>query len=251
MNGLLLAGLAVAAAAVIDDAIVDFDNARTGLRSARRAVTGRPPWCSRSRRCGGPWCSRRSWRSQRPCLCSGWDSATVSTPTSSGRRSSPAPWLCSPRWWSCSRSRLCSPFLLRGRPVGRGASPVAGRLEKTYGNVLVRGVARPAVAVTAFGVIAVAGIAVAPILERDMRPHLQERTLLVHWEAAPGTSYTEMSRITRASPTSSGPSPASRTSEPTWRALTSDEISSVNSGEPGSPSRPGSTTTRRSPRSRR
>ena len=233
MNGLLLAGLAVAAAAVIDDAIVDFDNARTRL-AEREAGSDQAATLVLAVQ-----------EMRRPMVFATLVAIAAAVPVFwVGLRDGLDADLFGPAVVSYTLAVLASLvvaltvtpvlsfFLLRGRPVGRGASPVAGRLETTYGNVLVRGIARPAVAVTAFGVIAVAGIAVAPILERDMRPHLQERTLLVHWEAAPGTSYTEMSRITsRVADELRTVAGIENVGAHVGRALTSDEISSVNSGE--------------------
>jgi Cu/Ag efflux pump CusA len=77
-------------------------------------------------------------------------------------------------------------------------SPALGSVQRRYDGLVSRlvGSIRPGVAVGA--VLLLVGVAALPLLERgdSMVPAFKDRDLLVHWSGAPGTSLTEMSRIT-------------------------------------------------------
>ncbi len=69
-------------------------------------------------------------------------------------------------------------------------------LHRGYAAVLTRIVRTPLPAYATVGVIAVAGIAVAPQLGQELLPSFKERDFLMHWLTKPGTSWPEMDRIT-------------------------------------------------------
>jgi Cu/Ag efflux pump CusA len=78
----------------------------------------------------------------------------------------------------------------------RGLMPLVGR---AYDRWIGRHVQRPRRAYAAVAILLLCGIAVLPQLTSHATlPGLQDRDLLVRWQAVPGTSITEMSRITAA-----------------------------------------------------
>ncbi|RYU12039.1 efflux RND transporter permease subunit [Nocardioides iriomotensis] len=232
MNVMLLAGLAIATAAVVDDAVVDFHNVRVRL-----AATGAD---ERARTLAVAIEEMR-----RPMVFATLIVLAAAVPLFwVGLRDGLDGAFFGPVLLSYSLALVVSlivaltvtpalsALLLRRRPPGSAASPLAGRLASSYGKVLVRGIARPAAALAAFAVLAVAGIAVAPALDADMGPGLQERTLVVHWQAAAGTSHGEMSRITSRVADELRTVPGIKTvGAHVGRAITSDVVSSVSSGE--------------------
>ena len=66
----------------------------------------------------------------------------------------------------------------------------------------------------------------------SLLPSPQDRSLLIHWEAAPGTSLQEMVRITKAAVRELGSVPGVRNvGAQLGRAVTSDQVANVDAGE--------------------
>ncbi|TWP51285.1 efflux RND transporter permease subunit [Lentzea tibetensis] len=112
-------------------------------------------------------------------------------------------------------------------------SPFAAWLERGYAAVLGGLLRLRVVCFALAGVLLIAGLAVLPLLGgRPLAPTLQERDLLIKWEAAPGASRPEMNRITAALTTELRSTPGVRNAGAhTGRALASDQIVNINSGE--------------------
>ena len=87
-------------------------------------------------------------------------------------------------------------LLLRNAPLKAHGSPLARWLQTRYQAVLARIVQVPRGAYVAVGMIALAGVIVAPRLGKSLLPSFKERDFLMHWVTKPGTSHTEMYRIT-------------------------------------------------------
>lgn len=117
--------------------------------------------------------------------------------------------------------------------TGHAPSPLATRLERGYAALLPRLLHKPAWTYPAVLVLLIAGLAVLPLLgARPVAPTLQERDLLVTWETAPGTSRPEMNRITAALTTELRRTAGVRNvGAHSGRALASDQIVNINSGE--------------------
>ena len=76
-------------------------------------------------------------------------------------------------------------------------SPLARGLERAYAALLPGLLRRPVWSYATLGLVLMAGLIAVPFLGgRPVSPTLQERDLLISWEAAPGASRTEMNRIT-------------------------------------------------------
>jgi Cu/Ag efflux pump CusA len=124
--------------------------------------------------------------------------------------------------------------VLLARPgLTHSPAPLAQRLENGYSALLPRLVGRVAVALPVAIVLIVAGAAAVPFLgDRPLSPTLQERDLLIAWETAPGTSGQEMNRITGALTRELRDVPGVRNvGAHVGRALASDQVVNINSGE--------------------
>jgi CzcA family heavy metal efflux pump len=89
-------------------------------------------------------------------------------------------------------------LMLRKAPIERHQSPVVRRLQSGYTRLLARIIRRPRPVYAATGLLLVLALAVIPTLGQALLPHFKERDFLMHWVAQPGTSSTEMQRITLA-----------------------------------------------------
>ena len=90
---------------------------------------------------------------------------------------------------------LCLILLRRAR-VERRESPIVRWLQRGYGAALRRIIKRPRRVYTAAAAIIVAGLVLVPTLGQSLFPEFKERNFLMHWISTPGTSATEMERIT-------------------------------------------------------
>jgi Cu/Ag efflux pump CusA len=233
MNLLLLAGLVVAMVAVIDDVVVDVDRCAQGVReqgadagSTRVAIVAAAVEMRRPMFFASLIMLAATLPAFYIGLRHGLDAAFF-RPVVLGFAAA----LLVSTLVTVTVVPVLSMLLLRG---SRNHVPgtVGARLRGDYERTLVRGFAKPAAAVAVFGVVAVAGIGLTPALDMDVRTTLKENALLVHWRAAPGTSHPEMVRITdrvaaelRRLPGVAG------VGANVGRALTSDEIAPVGSGE--------------------
>ncbi|HEX9339008.1 MAG TPA: efflux RND transporter permease subunit [Pseudonocardiaceae bacterium] len=86
-------------------------------------------------------------------------------------------------------------ILLRNVPVERRRSPLVGWLQRGYQAMLSRIVHRPSRAYAVAAVLAVIAIVVTPQLGQSLFPQFKERSFLIHWITAPGTSDPEERRI--------------------------------------------------------
>lgn len=92
---------------------------------------------------------------------------------------------------------------------------------------------RPAWAYVTAALLAIAGLALVPQMRaHGVLPALQDRDLVIAWQAAPGTSLQAMDQLTASlSQQVRGIPGVSEVSGEVGRALTSDQIADVNSGE--------------------
>jgi Cu/Ag efflux pump CusA len=111
---------------------------------------------------------------------------------------------------------------------------VLGLLRRRYGRALARstGSATPAMAATF--VLLVIGLVALPYLDRgaSVIPEFEDRSLLVRWEGAPGTSLPEMQRIVaRAGQEITGVPGVDNVGGHVGRAILGDQVVGVNSSE--------------------
>ncbi|MDF2146230.1 efflux RND transporter permease subunit [Knoellia sp. p5-6-4] len=121
--------------------------------------------------------------------------------------------------------------------LGRGstkspAAPWLRRLSGGYERRAPRLVGRTGLALVTAGLLAVAGLAALPFLDVSLRPTLKERDVLVQLEAPPGTSLPKMSELARQAVDDLGEIPGvTNVGAQVGRAVTSDQIVNVNSGQ--------------------
>jgi CzcA family heavy metal efflux pump len=122
--------------------------------------------------------------------------------------------------------------LSRGMSASVQESPVAGRARERYEEVL-RGVMQvPNKTYAAAGVVVLAAIAALPLLGQSLLPTFRERDLLVNWTTAPGTSHTETQRITKRVSDELRSLPGVRSvGAHVGRAVSGDQVVGVNSSQ--------------------
>jgi CzcA family heavy metal efflux pump len=123
--------------------------------------------------------------------------------------------------------------LLASEAAERRESPLKQWLRRGYGAVLPWALRGPGRALFAAAVLVAGGLALLlPLRAPSLLPPLQDRNLLIHWDGTPGTSWPEMVRITGQASTELRAIPGVRdVGAHVGRAVTSDQVVGVNSGE--------------------
>jgi Cu/Ag efflux pump CusA len=126
-----------------------------------------------------------------------------------------------------------SVIFLSGKKLNVRQSPVAARLQRGYQSMLARRPMSAGMANIVILVLIVAGIVVAPLLNRSqLLPSFREPYLIVKMEGAPGTSHPEMSRImSLISAELRSVSGVKNVGAHVGRAEFGDQVVNVNSGE--------------------
>jgi CzcA family heavy metal efflux pump len=123
-------------------------------------------------------------------------------------------------------------MLLSRARIERHGSPLVRALQRAYTAVLARIIPRPAAAYVLVAVVLAGGVAVVPMLGRDLFPAFKERDFLIHWIAQPGTSREEMVRITEQVSRELRAIPGVRTfGSHIGQGTLADEIVGMNAGE--------------------
>lgn len=123
--------------------------------------------------------------------------------------------------------------LLAKESLTHRPSPLAKWAQRGYARLLTTFVNFRAAGYALGVVLLVAAAAVLPLLgSQPLSPTLRERDVLIKWEAAPGASRQEMNRITAALTAELRTTAGVRNAGAhTGRALASDQVANINSGE--------------------
>ncbi len=241
-NTMILAGLVVALGVVIDDAIVDVDNIRRRLAPRRGA---REQGGEAGEESTLATVLHASLEMRGPLLYATLIIAVAAVPvfflhglTGSFFRPLAVSYLLAVLA-SMVVALVVTPALAMvllstsRASLRRGGSPMAGWLGRVHTAALTRLLFRPRLAWAGVGVLALACLAVLPLLGgRSMLPSLRERDLLIQWEGAPAMSQPEMDRITaQATRELRSISGVRAVGAHVGRAIASDQIVNVNSGE--------------------
>jgi CzcA family heavy metal efflux pump len=116
--------------------------------------------------------------------------------------------------------------------LARRESPILRRLSPRYDRALSRVVRAPRAVLIAVGVCVVVGLAALPLLDTSLVPSFRDRDVLVRLQAPPGTSESKMSgtaaQLSRDLGTISG---VENVGAHIGRAVTGDQIVDVNSSD--------------------
>jgi CzcA family heavy metal efflux pump len=241
-NTMILAGLVIALGVVVDDAIVDIDNMQPRLGQRRKA---REPGGKAGEESTMAAILHASLEVRGPLLYATLIIAVAAVPvfflhglTGSFFRPLAASYLLAVLA-SMAVALVVTPALVMlllstsTAPLGSRESPLARWLRRAHTAALTRLLFRSRLAWAGVGVLALAGLALLPLLgERSMLPSMRDRDLLIQWGGAPAMSQPEMDRITAQATRELRSVPGVRdVGAHVGRAITSDQIVNVNSGE--------------------
>jgi CzcA family heavy metal efflux pump len=197
INTMTLAGLIIALGAVVDDAIIDVENILRRLRQHRQEGSDRST---------ASIILEASLEVRSPIVYATLIIVAAAVPvfllhglTASFFRPLSVTYtlaIVSSMVVALTVTPALTLILLRKARLERHQSPVVRVLQRGYGAVISRIVARPRWAYATFGVVVLLGVGVVPQLGQSLFPDLKQRDVLIHWDAIPGTSDAEMERIT-------------------------------------------------------
>lgn len=124
-------------------------------------------------------------------------------------------------------------MLLGNAPLDRTDPPLVRRLQRSSDRILSSVLKRPARVLLALILVAAAGFATLPFIQRGpVLPTFKEQVVLVDVDAAPGTSHPEMTRIiAQASNELRLLAGVNNVGSHVGRAITSDQTTGVNTAE--------------------
>ena len=231
INTMILAGLVVALAVVIDDAVVDVETLLRRLRERKQdgaSVATLIRETTLQTRSAALYSTLIVILAVTPIFFMGGVSGAFFEPLA----------------WSYVLAVLASmivaltvtpalSLLLRSEASrAHRESPVAVWLLGKYDAVLQRIVTAPRKAFIAVGVVVVAGVGVLPLLGQSLLPSFKEGSLLVNWSTAPGTSHTETHRMTSRVSDELRSLPGVRSvGAHVGRAITGDQVVGINSSQ--------------------
>jgi len=88
-------------------------------------------------------------------------------------------------------------ILLGNAKLDQHDAPLVRVLKRGYHAVLTRFMNRPRYGYAGFGVLALVGLAIVPLMGQSLFPTFKERDFLMHWISQPGTSAEEEYRISQ------------------------------------------------------
>ncbi len=196
INTMVLAGLVIAIGVVVDDAIIDVENIWRRLRQEAKQGSGRS--IART-------VLEASLEVRNPIVYATLINVIVVVPIFymeglSGAFFEPlalsyALAVMASMGVALTVTPAMSLILLRRARLERSDSLVVRRLKSGYGALLSKVIRRPLPTFAAIGVLALAGVAVTPLLGQSLLPNFKERDFLMHWLTKPGTSLPEETRI--------------------------------------------------------
>jgi CzcA family heavy metal efflux pump len=234
LNMMLIAGLMVALGALIDDAIIDVQNAARRLRERRKGDSS-----------AAQLILEAALAMRSPILYATLIALLAVAPV----------YLLEGVWGALTQPiavayatallvsvlvaltvtpALCL-LLLRDAPLPDRESPIVHALRSGFDGLLSRSTAAGTGVVTAVGAVGAVLLAVFiafPASEQTLLPNFRERDVLVEMEGPPGTSDTEMARIaSRASRELRAIPGVRNVSAHVGRAIMSDRVTDVDSSE--------------------
>jgi Cu/Ag efflux pump CusA len=231
-NIMILAGLALALAALVDDAIIDVENAMHRLRQPRPDGDTKTPAAIVTdalleMRSSVMFATLIILLAVLPALFLPYLAGVFFQPV---MVSLVLALIASILVALIVTPALCLALLGATQP-GRGEPPPVRGLQRAYRAVLGQTVRAPFLAVAVAGLIILAGIAVVPMLGWSPLPSFKQTDLLVQWQGAPGTSLPAMNRIAAQVSAELRSIPGVRNvGSHVGRAVTGDQVVGSNSG---------------------
>ncbi|HEV7677704.1 MAG TPA: efflux RND transporter permease subunit [Candidatus Dormibacteraeota bacterium] len=195
-NIMVLAGLAVAVAVVVDDAVVDPSSILRRLRT-RGAADRASAVIEGSRATRGPlvYATLIALIAPLPLVFLSGVGGSFTRPAVLGYTVAVLASLLVALTLTPALSHMLLRDAQRAQP--RWHTAIARGATVLFDRTAARAIARPAVAYGALALCAATAFALVPQLDgRSLLPAPQDRNVLVHVSAAPGTSLTEMARLT-------------------------------------------------------
>jgi Cu/Ag efflux pump CusA len=230
-NLMIFAGLVMALAVVVDDAVVGVDNVRRRLRERDHEMR---TFLEASAEMRGPVmvATLIALVPVVPVLLVGGVSGSFLRPLALSYGLA----ILASMVVALTIGPALAAVLLSKSSRGHEESPLARWLARGYTAVMARVIRRPVWSHAAAGLVllvAAAGFATLPLLGgQPLTPALQDRNLLIRWDATPGASLPEMNRITAmASSELRSVSGVREVGALVGRAVSSDQVSSVSSGQ--------------------
>ena len=230
INVMLLAGLVIAIGAVVDDAIIDVENIVRRLRQHRREGSDRSTTAivldaSLEVRGAIVYATLIEVVAVSPVFFLEGLSGSFFRPLALAYALAVGASMIV----ALTVTPVLSVILLNRTSFEHRESPFIGWLHRSYTAVLRPIIDRPRVAFSGLAVMLIAGTAVTPQLGQELLPDFKERDFLMHWVTQPGTSYSEMNRITVEASNELRAVPGVRNfGAHIGRALASDEVVGVN-----------------------
>jgi CzcA family heavy metal efflux pump len=233
LNTMILAGFVIAIGVVVDDAIIDVENIVRRLRQAR---------AEGDKRSTGRIVLEASLEVRQAIIHATLIDAVVLLPVFfmggvSGAFFQPMAIayglavLASMGVALTVTPVLCL-LLLRHAPLGSHEPPLMHGLKRIYKPVLAAIIHRPRPIYAATGIVALAGVAVLPLMGESLFPQFKERDFLMHWITKPGSSVDEERRMSIQASRELRAIPGVRNfGSHIGQALLADEINGVNFAE--------------------
>jgi CzcA family heavy metal efflux pump len=233
LNVMVVAGLMIALAAIVDDAVVYVDNVVRRLRQHRQAGGAKSTAdiileASAEIRSPIVFATLIMVLATAPVFFMGGPSGALFQPLAVSYLLA----LLASTAVALTVTPVLCLLLLNKAPRERRESPLVQALQRRFDAALAPVLGAPRRAAVATAVLALAGLAAWPFLGQELVPAFKERDIMVRWEGAPGTSHPEMARIlTRASRELRSLPGVSNVSGHVGRAVLGDQIVGINAGQ--------------------
>ncbi|HEY6680679.1 MAG TPA: efflux RND transporter permease subunit [Actinomycetota bacterium] len=197
INTMVLAGLVMALAVVIDDAVINLDNAARRLH--RQRLNGVEPTAttvvieaSLEMRSAALYATLITLAAVVPVLFLQGEAAPFIPPVALSFVLA----LLASMIVALTVTPALSLLLLRGAPLERRGSSVAAWVQRGYGRLSVGASRSPRRTYVGAGAVVLAGLIAIPFLGSSALPVFRDGNVLIDLHAVPGTSLPEMDRIT-------------------------------------------------------
>jgi Cu/Ag efflux pump CusA len=234
INTMVLAGLVLALAVVIDDAVVDGENIARRLRQKRMNGIEPPP--------GMKTVLEASLEMRGPLAYATLIALVAVVPLFflQGEAAPFVPSIILSYALAIVASMLAALIvtpalcllLLPGAPLERRESPFAGWMQRWSDRILAGEIRAPRRVYAGAGIVVLAGLLALPFLDQSALPSFRDGDVLIDLRAYPGTSLQEMDRISgRVGAELSSVSGVVEVGAHVGRAITSDQVVGVDSAQ--------------------